>query len=103
MATPWDGEGQPEWDNTDYARDFVWLGQPRGGSMDQPSIGRAVHYVDPYTGAHRAAIITEVKEPEDGAVYVALCIMHPGTIEHAPKVPLDPGMGTRTWHWPERV
>lgn len=27
----WPLPGQPEWDNTDYARDYVWLGQPREG------------------------------------------------------------------------
>jgi hypothetical protein len=74
--------------------------------MEEPSIGRIVHYVAYGTpggeypeGAHRAAIITEV-----GANgFVGLCIMNPTGLFFTREVPFGRQNTPGSWHWPERV
>jgi len=88
--------------------------------MQQPSVGRAVHYVShgtpvredgtqTYVSACRAATITEVSEENPGLIGIS--VTNPtGMFFH----PLESGgcrydeTGTDatsggTWHWPERV
>lgn len=85
-----------------------------------PSVCRMVHYVAYGTpggefpaGAHRAAIITEVDQPDpktfEGPVTtidqrVGLCVLNPTGLFFNRHIPYDgethaPG----TWHWPEAV
>ncbi len=91
--------------------------------MQQPSVGRVVHYVghgtpvradgsQAFSAQCRAAIITEVGDPagiDADQWLVGLCVLNPtGQFFH----PLAAG-GCRfddlddhaggTWHWPERV
>jgi hypothetical protein len=86
--------------------------------MQQPSVGRIVHYVSygtpggEYASQCRAAVVTEVDDP-DGVNAdlnrVGLCVLNPtGLFFH----PLAAGGcryggdGNRvggTWHWPELV
>jgi hypothetical protein len=76
-----------------------------------PTVGRTVHYVAYGTpggeypsGAHRAAIITEVGAFRDGANYVGLCILNPTGLFFTRDVKEDqlPPHSPGTWHWPER-
>lgn len=69
-----------------------------------PSIGRVVHYVSygtpggEYTSECRAAIVTEVHDPDD----VSLCVLNPsGLFFNVSR--FDEGKAGGTWHWPERV
>ena len=83
--------------------------------MDQPpSVGRVVHYVafgtpggEYAAGAHRAAIIAEVRPEGAEAVVqaVTLCIFNPTGLHFRDMVPYDgsPTPKPGTWHWPERV
>lgn len=91
--------------------------------IQQPSIGRVVHYTSHgsadgvYGKECRAAIITAVHDrdtvPEDGVPYVDLCVLNPTGLffnqncRHEELVgKIEPGPAGRTggtWHWPERV
>jgi hypothetical protein len=95
--------------------------------MQQPSVGRVVHYVSPgtpvradgtqaFTAQCRAAIVTEVGDP-DGADAdlgrVGLCVLNPtgqffhalaaGGCRYADEPDGSGRMPGGTWHWPERV
>lgn len=72
--------------------------------MQQPSIGRIVHYVftDPDKGfLCRAAIITEVSGDES----VGLSVHFPHGVAFYNDVPFNDGRISEdgTWHWPERI
>jgi len=74
--------------------------------MENPSVGRIVHFVDAYSN-HRAAIVVDV--PEGGRVWqcVALAWYRIGNTVgwiHESLVPYDEDTKANlTWHWPERV
>lgn len=73
-----------------------------------PSVGRNVHYVafgtpggEYQAGAHRAAMITEVKFGSPGVV--SLVIFNPTGLHFRANVPYDArGTLPGTWHEPER-
>lgn len=86
----------------------------------QPSVGRAVHYVAYGTpggefpaGVCRAATITEVTYgkpdddprdmPADAVETVGLCVMNPTGLFFNRGIPYDPNKAPGTWHWPEFV
>ena len=73
--------------------------------MTRPSIGRVVHFVDPTTGQHQAAIITAA--PASGVAEVVqavtLSVLGEDFISFKPFVPYDAEGKPGTWHWPERV
>lgn len=88
--------------------------------MQQPSVGRVVHYVSygEFGRACQAAVITEVIQPEELAV--GLCVLSQDGMRFGLGVscdegePLKPGearaflCGDRdypggSWHWPARV
>jgi hypothetical protein len=84
--------------------------------MQQPSVGRIVHYVSygtpggEYKSECRAAIVTEVTEHPDADGTVGLCVMNPTGLFLNRNVPHaeDRAAGAEThlggtWHWPERV
>lgn len=76
-----------------------------------PSIGRIVHYVAYGTpggefpaGAHRAAIVTDVHNPDEPTSVLSLCVINPTGLFFNVGIYYDssaqlPG----TWHWPEYV
>lgn len=78
--------------------------------MQQPSVGRIVHYVShgtppredgtqAYSSECRAAIITAV-----GAEgYVSLAVFNPTGMFFNERVRYDEQQAGGTWHWPERV
>lgn len=82
-------------------------------SEQTPSVGRIVHYVssgDWYgdntwrPGPCRAAIITNVIEPNKADAYVDLTIFEPNGSCVDGAVKYDETRTTdETWHWPERV
>lgn len=85
--------------------------------MQQPSIGRIVHYVSygtpggEYKKECRAAVITQVGGTQqsqiDGAVVdtIGLAVLNPAGMFFQPAIEqaedAEPKGGT--WHWPERV
>lgn len=83
--------------------------------MDQkPSIGRIVHYVSygtpkgEYNSRCVAAIITDVREVEDGvnmpsAIEARLKIFNPDGDFNSPWLRYSENNSTGSWHWPERV
>lgn len=89
--------------------------------MQQPSVGRMVHYVSygtpggEYTSQCRAAVITEVGEYPPGkendeeakaniAVPVGLAVFNPeGMFFNRGVMQSEEGGEGGTWHWPERV
>lgn len=76
-------------------------------SMVKPTIGRTVHYFAYGTpgGEHppavRAAIITEVDEPENPESPVGLAVLNPTGLFFNRHVPFGTEGGH--WHWPERA
>jgi len=44
--TIFDEEGQPEWDNNDYSRDFEWLGQRRDTMMKTYDTSRMIGQIE---------------------------------------------------------
>lgn len=83
--------------------------------MQQPSIGRIVHYVShgtparsdgtqAYTAQCRAAVITQVLDVEDDASNVGLCVLNPtGLFFHEDVMEDENDHAGGTWHWPEHV
>lgn len=88
--------------------------------MDQPSVGRIVHYVaygEFPAGICRAAVITEVYEPgsmppngiviqidEQGkCTTVGLCVLNPTGQFFNRGIRYDQDKVPGTWHWPERI
>ncbi len=79
--------------------------------QQKPSVGRIVHYVDwtefgdgPRPGPCRAAIVTNVIEPDKADAYVDLTIFDPNGQRVDGAVKSDETRTTgETWHWPERV
>ncbi len=86
----------------------------------QPSVGRAVHYVShgspvrddgtqAFTSQCRAATVTEVStDPGTFKDTVGLCVLNPtGFFFHSladgGSVHDEHGKAGGTWHWPERV
>jgi hypothetical protein len=77
--------------------------------MQGLAVGRIVHYVAYGTpkgefpqNVHRAAVITEVEDAENGVV--ALCVINPTGVffnQHLPY--LEDGSKPGTWHWPEKA
>lgn len=82
---------------------------------NQPSIGQIVHYVSygtpggEYKKACRAAIITQVYEPDDGFVAaVSLAVLNPTGMFFNEVCRYDGYFEDEvqrggTWHWPEQV
>lgn len=81
--------------------------------MPTPTVGRIVHYVSygtpngEYQPEHRAAIVTEVIEYDEGdernhQQYVHLCVINPAGFffNHYVAHDEDEKKGG-TWHWPE--
>ena len=71
-----------------------------------PSVGRIVHYVSygtpggEYTSQCRAAIVTEVINPD----LVGLAVLNPTGMFFNSQITHDEsGTVGGTWHWPERV
>lgn len=80
--------------------------------MQTPSVGRVVHYVAYGTpggefpaGVCRAAIITEVDDPDSAAPSgaVGLMVANPTGQFFNRHVPYAADNQPGTWHWPERV
>ena len=92
--------------------------------MQQPTVGRIVHYVShgtpvqadgsqAFTAQCRAAVVTEVGDPAsadlaDGEpARVGLCVLNPtGQFFHSLKAggcAFDDDHAGGTWHWPEWV
>ncbi len=75
--------------------------------MMKPSVGRIVHYVaygtpgGEYPSTERAAIVTEVDEPDNEESAVGLCVLNPTGIWFNRHVPFGTAAGC--WHWPERA
>lgn len=76
--------------------------------MDGLAVGRIVHYVAYGTpggefpaGVCRAAIITEVEDPE--SALVSLCVFNPTGIFLNQHLYHDSQHAPGTWHWPEKV
>jgi len=75
------------------------------GLMQQPSVGRVVHYVSRgsadgvFAPACRAAILTAVG-PEDDA---DLCVFNPTGLYFDQGLKHNESKTPGTWHWPERV
>ncbi|MFF2522220.1 hypothetical protein [Streptomyces liangshanensis] len=75
----------------------------------QPSVGRIVHYVSygtpggEYSTECRAAIVTELAEPDEDSDVVGLAVLNPAGLffNRAPQD--ESGHDGGTWHWPERV
>jgi hypothetical protein len=91
--------------------------------MQQPSVGRIVHYVSygtpggEYPKTCRAAVVTALGEPlnyplvededPDSAQLADLCVLNPTGMFFNIGVPQDERAEHErsggTWHWPERV
>lgn len=84
--------------------------------MQQPSVGRIVHYVSygtpggEYTSQCRAAIVAGVPEVDlpvinsDGvAVQLDLCVLNPTGLFFNRCHQSETDHVGGTWHWPERV
>lgn len=79
-------------------------------SKQVPSVGRVVHYVaygtpggEFPTGAHRAAIVTDVHNPGEPDSVLSLCVLNPAGMLFSVGVYHDEGGEPGTWHWPEFV
>ncbi|HET8944749.1 MAG TPA: hypothetical protein VFO59_08200 [Dehalococcoidia bacterium] len=87
--------------------------------MEQkPSVGRIVHYVSygtpggEYTQECRAAIITDLAQPDEDSSVVGLAVLNPTGVFFN-RAAYDEWDGTNTvpgaepqggsWHWPERA
>jgi hypothetical protein len=86
--------------------------------QQQPSVGRIVHYVSygtpggEYGKECRAAIVTELAQPDEASDVVGLAVLNP-TGMFFNRAGYDEWDGTNTvpgaepqggsWHWPERT
>lgn len=74
-----------------------------------PSIGRIVHYVSygtpggEYKPAHRAAIITDVRESDQFGHEVRVTVFNPDGYFNTPWTNFDESAAGGTVHWPEYV
>lgn len=80
--------------------------------LQRPSVGRIVHYVSygtpggEYTSQCRAAVITEVGDPEatePELMDVGLAVLNPEGMFFNREVPYGGDRAGGSWHWPERV
>lgn len=88
--------------------------------MQQPSVGRIVHYLSfgtppkadgmqAFPSEPCAAIVTKVHDmspvPESGVPYVDLCVLYPNGMSFKTSVRYDdsPAPKGGTWAWPPRV
>lgn len=76
--------------------------------MDGLTVGRIVHYVaygtpggEYQAGAHRAAIVAEVKDPAMGVC--TLVVFNPTGIHWTTVQYADSATVPGTWHWPEKA
>jgi len=81
----------------------------------QPSIGRIVHYVShgtpqqsdgtqAYTSQCRAAIITELAQPEEDSDVIGVAVLNPtGMFFNRAAYDGSDNPDGGTWHWPEQV
>lgn len=67
--------------------------------MQNPSVGRAVHYVSVASGDCRAGIITEVVDGEE----VGVVIFNPFGTFYARCDHNEDAKAGGTWHWPEII
>lgn len=74
-----------------------------------PSVGRIVHYVSygtpggEYGKECRAAIVTELAQPDEGSDVVGLAVLNPTGLFFNRAAYDENGHDGGTWHWPERV
>jgi len=67
------------------------------------TVGRVVHYVEPVTREHRAAIVTGLLRARGGEGAVALRVFGIDDTWAVPDAVEEPtGTWPGTWHWPER-
>jgi hypothetical protein len=76
-------------------------------NQQKPSVGRVVHYVaygtpgGEYPSTCRAAVVTEVADPDNPESAVGLAVLNPTGMFFNQGVPYGTAGGH--WHWPERV
>jgi hypothetical protein len=76
-------------------------------NQQKPSVGRVVHYVaygtpgGEYPSVCRAAVVTEVADPDNPESAVGLAVLNPTGMFFNQGVPYGDTGGH--WHWPERV
>ncbi len=76
-------------------------------NQQRPSVGRVVHYKaygtpgGEYPSVCRAAVVTEVAEPDNPESPLGLAVLNPTGMFFNQRVPYGEAAGH--WHWPERV
>lgn len=78
--------------------------------MEGLTVSRLVHWVDPCSGDHQAAVITAVYEPQDWPADSQFCVdlfVFPTRYECEGAVRVGVGFSSKHcpghWHWIERV
>ncbi len=77
--------------------------------MQQPSVGRIVHYQSygtpggQYLPEPRAAVITEVFDQEDNPGGVSLAVLNPSGMFFNQDVPFSQDPKPGHWNWPPRA
>ena len=77
--------------------------------MKLPSVGRIVHYVSygtqdrTFESEHRAAIVTDVHNPNEPKSVLSLCVINPTGLYFSVGICYDEDCKPGTWHWPEYV